>query len=296
MARDGAASLGRAFGVSELTVGLTVVAFGTSAPELFVNIISSMRGAGEIVLGNIIGSNIMNTALVLGAAGVVAPLGVTAGLRRREIPYSILGGVLVFLFAAAGGESDLVLGRLAGVALLLGFALFIYAVFRRANTAALDGHLDGIRERGVPASLGLTLLGCAALGLGGKLVVDNAVDIAQGLGVSQALIGLTLVAVGTSVPEMAASVTAALRGRTDMAVGNVVGSNIYNIYLILGASAVVRPVVYGRRLLTDVGIYIGCALLFWAFSAMWKNRLERWQAGVLLAVYAGYAWFIIARG
>jgi len=293
---EGAASLGRRFGVSDLAIGLTVVAFGTSAPELAVNVLSSIQGAGGIVLGNILGSNIMNTALVLGVAGLVAPLAVKASLLRKEIPLSIIGGAAVYVLAVPE-DGVLVLGRLAGLILLAGFGLFLGAVRRAAKDVDVEGELDGIRDRTVGAAWGLTLLGCAALVLGGKLIVTSAVSMAEALGVSQALIGLTLVAVGTSIPELATSVAAAMKGKSDIAVGNVVGSNIYNIFLVLGVSALVRPAAYARSLQFDIAFYLMVSVLFWAFAAWGKRRkLGRLQAGMLLASYAGYVIYIIWRG
>jgi cation:H+ antiporter len=293
---EGAASLGRRFGVSDLAIGLTVVAFGTSAPELAVNVLSSFQGAGGIVLGNILGSNIMNTALVLGVAGLVAPLAVKASLLRKEIPLSIIGGAAVYVLAVPA-DGVLVLGRLAGLILLTGFGLFLGAVRRAAKDVDVEGELDGIRDRTAGAAWGLTLLGCAALVLGGKLIVTSAVSMAEALGVSQALIGLTLVAVGTSIPELATSVAAAMKGKSDIAVGNVVGSNIYNIFLVLGVSALVRPAAYARSLQFDIAFYLMVSVLFWAFAAWGKRRkLGRPQAGMLLASYAGYVIYIIWRG
>lgn len=293
---EGAASLGRRFGVSDLAIGLTVVAFGTSAPELAVNVLSSIQGAGGIVLGNILGSNIMNTALVLGVAGLVAPLAVKASLLRKEIPLSIIGGAAVYVLAVPE-DGVLVLGRLAGLILLAGFVLFLGAVRRAAKDVDVEGELDGIRDHTAGAAWGLTLLGCAALVLGGKLIVTSAVSMAEALGVSQALIGLTLVAVGTSIPELATSVAAAMKGKADIAVGNVVGSNIYNIFLVLGVSALVRPAAYARSLQFDIAFYLMVSVLFWAFAAWGKRRmLGRLQAGMLLASYAGYMSYIIWRG
>jgi len=293
---EGAASLGRRFGVSDLAIGLTVVAFGTSAPELAVNVLSSIQGAGGIVLGNIIGSNIMNTALVLGAAGLVAPLTVKASLTRKEIPLSIIGGAAVYILAVPE-DGGLVLGRLAGLILLAGFILFLGAVRRAAKDVEIEGELDGIRDRSVFAAWGLTIAGCAALVLGGRFIVDSAVSMAEALGVSQALIGLTLVAVGTSIPELATSVAAAMKGKSDIAVGNVVGSNIYNIFLVLGVSSLVRPAAYARNLQFDIAFYALVSVVFWAFAAWSKKRkLGRAQAGLLLASYAGYVIYILWRG
>jgi len=295
---EGAASLGRRFGISELAIGLTVVAFGTSAPELAVNILSSLRGAGAIVLGNIVGSNIMNTALVLGAAGVVAPLTVRAGLLRKEIPLSIIGGAAILALSLPSG-GELTLGRLAGVILLAGFVLFLAAVRKAAKDVHLEEGqgLDGVKERTALVSTGLTVIGCAALVLGGKLIVDGAVGLAEALGVSQALIGLTLVAMGTSIPELATSVAAARKGRSDIAVGNVVGSNIYNIFMVLGLSALIKPVSYDPGMRYDVAFYLLLSVIFWGLAA-WrrKGRLDRSGALLLLLAYAAYVGVIIYRG
>lgn len=287
-----ASVLAKRLAVSELAIGLTVVAFGTSLPELAVNVVASIQGTTGITLGNIIGSNIANILLILGVSGLVFPLAVTKGTTWKEIPLSLLAAVLVGTLAndhLIDGASASALTRIDGLVLLCFFTIFLY------YSATIARRVEGI-EASLPrqtASLGkaglLMGVGFVALVVGSKWVVDGAVKLALSLGVSETAVGLTIVAVGTSLPELATSVMAAYRKNPDIAVGNIVGSNIFNIFFILGVSALIRPIPLVARTNIHIGVLLAASslLFLWMFTGK-RRTLDRWEAGVLLALYIGY--------
>ncbi len=289
---NAASAVARRLGVSDLAIGLTVVAFGTSLPELAVNVTASIQGDTGITIGNIIGSNIANILLILGISGLVFPLAVTQGTTWKEIPLSLLAAVLVGIMANdrfIDQSPASVLTRIDGLVLLCFFVIFLY------YSVTIARRVEGI-ESGLPqeaASLGKAVLsmglGFIALIVGSKWVVDGAVKLALSLGVSETAVGLTIVAVGTSLPELATSVMAAYRKNPDIAVGNVVGSNIFNIFFILSASALIRPVPFAPRTNIDIGVLlVASSLLFlWMFTGK-RRTLDRWESGVFLVLYAGY--------
>lgn len=289
---NAASALARRLGVSDLAIGLTVVAFGTSLPELAVNVTASIQGDAGITLGNIVGSNIANILLILGVSGLVFPLAVTKGTTWKEIPLSLLAAVLVGILANdclidAGPAS--ILARIDGLVLLCFFAIFLYysvTIARRVEgiDTALPAEPSGLRRTAL-----LMGAGFVALIVGSKWVVDGAVKLALSLGVSETAVGLTIVAVGTSLPELATSAVAAYRKNPDIAVGNVVGSNIFNIFFILGVSALIRPIPFAPRTNIDIGVLLlASSLLFlWMFTGK-RRTLDRWEAGVFLVLYLGY--------
>jgi cation:H+ antiporter len=294
---EGASALARRLKVSDLVIGLTVIAFGTSLPELFVNITASVEGQSGIVVGNIIGSNIANILLILGISAVIFPLAVGRGTVWKEIPLSLLAALLVLLLSNdriidSGPWSGL--GRTDGLVLLSFFVVFIYYTFGIAKDT------DGFEEH--PAkkdcrTLGIVIRivsGFAVLILGSRWVVAGAIFIAEALGVSQSLIGLTIVAVGTSLPELATSAMAAYRKNAEIAVGNIVGSNIFNIFFILGVSALIRPVMFKAEYNIDMGFLVLASfmLFVWMFTGK-KHKLDRWEAVVFLIMYFGYISFKI---
>ena len=311
---DGATALARRFGISEIAIGLTVVAFGTSAPELVVNVLSSLRTAGELVVGNIVGSNIANLGLGLGIAGLFAPLVVKKSIIRKEIPMGLLGAILIYLLAAHPGKLPeiLTITRFGGMILLLGFCLFLYFIWR----AEKEGELAKPEKAKMKLSLAiiLALAGLGGLALGGELVVKNAIAIAESWGVSEKLVGLTLVAIGTSLPELVTSVVAVRRGQSDIAVGNIVGSNVFNIFWVLGVSAIIAPVNYSASLVVDLAVLFvitlffllatflgkkGFSLFFWrkklgVFGR--ENILNRFGAAILVVAYFAYLGFAVWRG
>ncbi len=289
---EAASSLARRLRVSDLAVGLTVVAFGTSLPELAVNTTASIQGNAGITIGNIIGSNICNILLILGVAGVIYPLMVTRGTVWKEIPLSLLAAIVVGVAAndrLIDRAAASVLSRADGLILLCFFAIFLY------YTAGIARNFRGVEEAAPKATLSLTRIGVmiaigfAALIFGSRWVVNGAVQMATALGVSESVIGLTVVAVGTSLPELATSAAAAYRKNPDIAVGNVVGSNIFNLFFILGVSSVIRPVPFAPGSNFDLGaLVIASVLLFLCMFTGRRHVLERWQAGVFLAGYILY--------
>lgn len=304
---DGAAAIAKRFGLSDLVVGLTVVAFGTSAPELTISVISAIDGSGGMAIGNVVGSNIFNILMIVGVVALCRPIIVEKSIMTNEIPLVVLScAALVAIYCGRwldGGISELT--RVDGILLLLFFAIFMRYVWSQAHKAENEGGGEDLKEGdetvektqkgGLVKAMVMTFGGLAALVWGGDIFVDSASGIARGLGVSDAVIGLTIVALGTSAPEFAASVTAALKGNSGMAVGNVIGSNIFNILLVLGVSGTVHPLTFGGVTPVDMGMLLGSTLLFWLFG--WKFRVRtitRVEGGVMAAVYIGYiTWLII---
>lgn len=289
---DGACSLARRLGVSDLAIGLTVVAFGTSLPEMVVNIAAVLQNKPELAIGNVTGSNICNILLILGTASLFCPLGVQKNTTWKEIPFSLLAGVLLLVMASdrwLDGASQNILSRTDGFGLLTLFAIFL------AYIAGMARDLPEVAQQGehaiYPAGKSLLLLaaGLAFLIAGGKLVVLGAVQVATALGLTESFVAVTLVAVGTSLPELATSVVAAYKKKADIAIGNVVGSNIFNIFLILGTSSVIKqiPVPDDLRLSLYVGVLAVVLLLVFLLIGR-RHTLQRWQGLVLLAVYAIY--------
>ena len=296
---DGAASIARSMRVSDLVIGLTVVAFGTSTPELSVNIIASFKGNTDIAIGNVLGSNTANIFLILGISSIIYPLGVTKGTVWKEIPFSLLAAV-VLVFAANDQILDKaavsVLTRIDGLIFLCFFTIFIYYTFSiAARVEGVEEHVP-VRQYGWLRSLLLIIAGLAGLTTGGKWIVDGAVIFAKKLGMSESLIGLTIVAVGTSLPELATSAVAAYKKNSEIAVGNVVGSNIFNIFFVLGISATIRPLPFQTQNNVDLGVVILSSLMlfFFMFTGK-KHSLDRWEGIVCLILYFGYVAFLIVN-
>jgi len=287
---DGASSVARRWGVAPIVIGLTIVAFGTSAPELVVNLAASFSGRPEIAIGNVIGSNIANILLILGISAGIRQLVIKPNTVWKEIPFALLGVLLLGVLTAdailAGRAPDMV-DRIDGIALLAFFAIFMYYTF---GIAKVEGNADGdIASMPVPRAVFAIVAGLAALVIGGKLTVDGALEIVRALGVSERVIGLTVVAVGTSLPELVTSVVAARKGHADIAVGNVVGSNIFNVFLVLGLSAVIRPLPFSSANVIDVGVAVAASLALFAFMFIGKrHHMERWQGWLFIAAYAAY--------
>ncbi len=310
---EGAASIAAKFRVSQLTIGLTVVAFGTSLPELTVNLYASFSGANDIAIGNIVGSNIANILLILGVCALIVPLAVQTSTVWKEIPLSLLAAGILFAQAndmLIDGAPTSVLSRTDGLTFLAFFIIFLWYVasMRREESQVDDGDTGG-HHSSFWVSCGLIVLGFVLLVLGGRLTILGAVDIAAFLGVSQAFIGLTIVAVGTSLPELATSVVAALKGKADLAVGNVVGSNVFNIFWILGVSASINPLRFEPAINADLLMVVIASLLLFAFThtgklrqrlLFWRQRsshmINRFEGGALLATYVLYVGYLAWRG
>ena len=292
---DGAVSIARRLRVPDLVIGLTVVAFGTSSPELFVNLLASFKGSTDIAVGNILGSNIANIFLILGVCALIHPLSVTRGMVWKGIPFSLLA-VLVLGLIVNGplidGAGEAVITRSDGLVLLCFFIIFLYYSFAvAAEVPGLKAHTPTKQHR-LSVALLLTAVGLAGLSLGGKWIVDGASAIALQLGMSQVVVGLTIVAVGTSLPELAASAIAVRKGNVEIAVGNVVGSNIFNVFLVLGISAAVKPLPFPSGGNFDIMIVTFASLLLFLFMFTGLRRsLDRWEGAIFVVAYASYIAF-----
>ncbi|MFZ2288007.1 MAG: calcium/sodium antiporter [Bacteroidales bacterium] len=292
---DGATFLARKNNVSDLAIGLTVVAFGTSAPELVVNTFASIQGHEAIVFGNIIGSNNFNLFVILGIAGLITPLVVQSSTVRREIPLSFIA--MLFLFFLANNfflSETRILSRIDGIILLIMFGLFLFYVYSQLKSDPAEK----LSEHHLPGHVkiwALIILGLGGLVLGGRLVVTSAIELATMFGVSEKIIGLTIVAAGTSMPELATSVVAAFKKNNDIAVGNIIGSNIFNIFFILGISAVIRPLGYDTSFNSEVYLlaFGTIGLLVFMFTGK-KKKLDRWEAVLLLVIYVAYTVKLVA--
>jgi cation:H+ antiporter len=294
---SGASSVARRLNVSSLVIGLTVVAFGTSAPELTVNVINSIYGRNEAIFGNIIGSNIFNLLFILGVTGIIYPLVVQKNSIKYEVPISFIAIGVLWLMVNDGvvkQSADNILSRWDGIGLLLGFLMFMYYIYWSMKTQIEEE--NNIKVFGIWVSTGMVLLGMAMLVGGGYLVTENAVSIAERFGLSQKLIGLTILAVGTSLPELATSVVAAYRKSTDIAIGNVIGSNIFNIFFILGINALIQPIDFPSVLNEDLLVLaIGTIALLISMFTLHRNKVDRWEAIIFVIMYLAYTYYLIVR-
>lgn len=297
---DGAASIAKRFNISNLVIGLTVVSFGTSAPELVVNIIASFNGNADIAVGNILGSNIANILLILGVSALIYPLTVHHSTVKKEIPYSFFVCVVLALLVGEtffNGTDEAMLSRVDGLILLGLFGLFIYYIYKISKkTGELPEDVE-IKKMSVPKAVVYVLLGILGLVFGGQWIVDGAVIIAMYFGMSQSFIGLTIVAIGTSLPELATSAVAAYKKNSDIAIGNVVGSNIFNITWILGVSSLINPLVFSAHSLIDLGVVLFATLLL--VILIFAGRmytLTKAEGTIFLILYAGYIAFLVYEG
>ncbi len=296
----GAGSVSAKFGISTFVIGLTVVAVGTSSPEIFVNIIAAQNGATDLSIGNILGSNIANILLALGISALFAPLAMQSRTVWKEFPYSLLAGVMVFVLGAdlmINGSGDNVITRSDGMVLLAFFVIFLVYTFGLSKMKDDNDTEEEMEVYGWLRSFIYIIGGLFALIVGGKAVVESATVLASMLGMSQNLIGLTVVAVGTSLPEIVTSVMAVRKGFVDMVVGGVVGSNIFNVFLVLGLTALVAPLQFGKDSITDAFFLMFISIiLFMAMFVGKKHTLERWQGAIFVLLYAVYILFAIWRG
>lgn len=295
---DGASALARRWGVSDLIIGLTVVAFGTSAPELSISLISAIRGSADMAVGNVVGSNIFNVFAIIGVVALCRPITVDRSIMTNEIPLVILSSVALLAIGSGpwlGLPGPREIGRPDGILLLLFFMIFMRYTFAQARSSSVspddEAAESGAAMPGMPMWRAVLWVvgGLAALIYGGDRFVAGASGIARSLGMSEAVIGLTIVAAGTSLPELATSATAALKGNTGIAIGNVIGSNIFNIFLVLGLTATALPLPFGGVTVTDLLVMTAAALMFWLFGWRFGHRvINRWEGGVLLACYIAY--------
>jgi cation:H+ antiporter len=292
---DGASALAKKYKVSDLAIGLTIVAFGTSAPELVVNIIGSSKGFSDIVLGNIVGSNNFNLFIILGISGLILPIKVQSSTAWKEIPISLFAAVVMLFFINDFKFSEpSYLSRIDGFIMLVLFLLFLFYVFNQMKNDS-NVHTD-IVQKSIFKIWGLIIIGLSGLIIGGQFVVLNSVNIANSLGVSEKIIGLTIVAAGTSLPELVTSIVAATKKNSDIAIGNVIGSNIFNILLVLSISSIIRPIEYNSKFNVDVFILIGGTIvLLTSMLTGQRKKLDRWEAGILLGFYLFYTIFLVMK-
>lgn len=295
---DGASSIAKRFGVSDFVIGLTIVGMGTSAPELVVSFIGALQGNGDIAIGNVVGSNIFNVFMILGATALILPMDITPMNRKKDIPLNI---VITMIFIALGmshtlfGIGDDVLGRLDGAILLVLFAAYIYMCFR-FDTANQSENNEN--EKVIKPALAAVLIvaGLAGLVFGGRMFVNSATSIAKMLNVSDKLIAITILAGGTSMPELVTCIVAAFKKKGQLALGNILGSNVFNILLILGGSALIHPLSMAGMSYVDLGALLLSSLVIWAsIHTNKKNQLDRADGLLLLILEAAYMTFLIIK-
>ncbi|MBQ7948087.1 MAG: calcium/sodium antiporter [Bacteroidaceae bacterium] len=290
----GASALARRFNMSELMIGLTIVAIGTSLPELVISLGSAIRGSSGIALGNVIGSNIFNSLLILGVAALITPIRFSAKMQSREIPFNLLAAVALTLVSGsmlAGGAEGEYITRYGGLLLLCFLAVFIRYTFSITNDDDAEG-------QHAPVSVGKILIfiagGLAALIFGGNIFVDGATALARVLGLSEAVIGITIVSAGSSLPELAVSVNAARKGNVGIALGNVLGSNILNVFFILGCSAAITPIALEGFSFVDYYVLIASSLLIYLVTRFGgKSIITRWEGALLVAAYVAYTAYLL---
>lgn len=303
MLTDGASALARRWGVSDLVVGLTIVAFGTSTPELAISVTSAIQGNTGIAVGNVVGSNIFNILVIVGAIALVRPVRITRTIMVNEIPMVVLSSVAILVIGLApylGVHGEASVSRADGILLLLFFLIFMHYILQQAHHPApvADSSQEAApgarKEMGVLKGVIWVLVGLVALIVGGDMFVKGASGIARGLGVSESIIGLTIVAMGTSLPDLAASVSAARKGNNGIAVGNVIGSCVFNAFMVLGAAAAVRPLPFDGIGMVDLVTLAGASVLFWIFGWFFKKRtITRWEGTVMILCYAAYITYLV---
>lgn len=279
--------------MSEMMIGLTIVAAGTSAPELFVSVVSALKGTPDLAVGNVVGSNTMNSMLIVGTAALVAPMVISRSTVRKDIPFAIAASVLLLVLCMNGD-----LTRIDGLLLIVGFAAFMGYTIYSSRTAASDTITETETASETPKPLWrnilLVLWGLVGLVVGSNVFVDHATTLAYSLGISEGVVGLTVVAGGTSLPELATSVVAARKGQSAMAIGNVIGSNVFNILMILGLTAIISPLAIEGITTLDMAVMLLSVFLVWLFSRT-RYTVERWEGALLLAGYLAYLVWLIAH-
>jgi cation:H+ antiporter len=294
---EGAASVARRFQISNIVIGLTIVAFGTSAPEFIVNIFASINGNTDIAIGNILGSNIANILLILGISAAIYPLRTPENTVWKEIPLSLLAALLLAVMvndARIDGAPFSGLSRIDGLVFLAFFIIFLYYTFGISKVTGKAPGEEEIKELPMGKSILFIVLGLAGLTIGGKWIVDGAVQIAALFNMPQSVVGLTLVAIGTSLPELATSAMAAYKKQTEIAIGNVVGSNIFNIFWILGASAFIRPLPFQTSSDMDILMVVIASIVLFSLMFIGKRHtINRWQGYAMLVMYVAYITYLV---
>ena len=284
---EGASALARRMHVPEIVIGLTIVAAGTSAPELFVSVVSALNGTPDLAVGNVVGSNTMNCMLIVGCAAMVAPMTISRSTVRKDIPFAVMASILLTCIAL-----DNYLGRIDGIILLLGFVVFMAYTLLQAKNGQAEPQTE-VRQLNPWLSVLFLVIGLAMLVAGSNIFVDSASSVAAALGISEGVIGLTVVAGGTSLPELATSVVAARKGQSAIAIGNVIGSNVFNILMILGLTAVISPLQIEGITTIDMAVMLVSVSLVWLFSYT-RFTVERWEGASLVIGYLVYLWWLIS--
>lgn len=285
----GAVGMAQRIGVPQIVIGLTIVAIGTSMPEFFVSLVSAINGTPDLAVGNIVGSNIFNALLIVGVAAMVAPITILRSTVKKDIPIAVFASLLLM-----GMSLDKEISRIDAAILFVFFIAFIWLTLHGAKKGGTeDSAASSAGTMSVGKSLLLVLVGLLCLVAGSDVFVDNASALAHGLGISDAVIGLTIVAGGTSLPELATSVVAAKKGNSGIAIGNVLGSNVFNILMILGITGLIQPMTISGITMVDLSMMVISMVMLWLFSFT-RYRIERWEGAVLTLVFIGYiSWLVI---
>lgn len=291
---NGASSIARRAGISEFVIGLTIVGFGTSCPELVVSLTGAIEGNSDISVGNVVGSNIFNALFILGLTALVLPVGMTDKNRRIDIPITLVVTILLVVLGITGSMSGPVISRWEGVVMLLVFSVYLFYCFKSDSKDEFSETQQATLS--FPKAIALTLTGLAGLIFGGDLFVDSATALARQIGVSDKFIAVTILAGGTSLPELATSLTAAIRGKEQLALGNILGSNVFNAMLILGLSSIITPLSFASMTVVDIAALIlsSVLLLIWSYTGR-RNRIDRWEGTAMLLCYVAYNVFLFSR-
>ena len=291
---NGASSIARRAGISEFVIGLTIVGFGTSCPELVVSLSGAIEGNSDISVGNVVGSNIFNVLFILGLTAMVLPVGMTDKNRRIDIPITLGVTILLVILGITGSMSGPVISRWEGVLMLLVFSAYLFYCFKSDSKDEFSETQQATLS--ITKSIALTLTGLAGLIFGGDLFVDSATALARQIGVSDKFIAVTILAGGTSLPELATSLVAAIKGKEQLALGNILGSNVFNAMLILGLSSVITPLSFASMTIVDIITLVLSAvlLLIWAYTGR-KNRIDRREGAAMLLCYVAYNVFLFSR-
>ena len=286
---EGAAAVARRMHIPEMIIGLTIVAAGTSAPELFVSVVSALKGTSAMAVGNVVGSNIMNTMLIVGVAAMVAPMNISKNTVKKDLPFTVAASMLLLFLAF-----DHFLGHVGGFMLLAGFALFMaYSIYSASRSPEPDSN-DQVAQMSKLKSAIFVLGGLLLLIVGSNVFVDHASQLALSMGISEGVVGLTVVAGGTSLPELATTVVAARKGQSALAIGNVIGSNVFNILLILGLTATIHPLQIEGITTIDMAVMLLSVSFVWIFCFT-RLKVERWEGATLLVGYLAYLiWLIVS--
>ena len=284
---DGAVAVAEKMKMPQIVIGLTIVAMGTSMPEFCVSLISALKGTSDLAVGNIVGSNIFNTLLIVGVSALVAPMSIMKTTVRKDIPFALVASALLLIMCL---DEDI--SRIDAAILFVMFLIFMYITLRGAKAQGTDLEEKEKKPMATWLSVVWILVGLACLIGGSNLFVDGATVVATKLGVSEAVIGLTIVAGGTSLPELATSVVSARKGNSGIAIGNVLGSNVFNIFAILGLTGVISPMTLKGITMTDLSMLVISIILIWFFSFT-KYKIERWEGAILTAVFVGYIYSLL---